>query len=131
MVGTYSPPFGFEHDVAESRAICDHINRCNPDVLVVGFGAPKQELWLEKYHSYIGASVAIAAGATIDFFAGRQTRAPRWMQQLRLEWTHRLLTNPKRLSGRYLRNALKLPPLLLRERNAKRTKVLSEKYENL
>lgn len=115
IVGTYSPPFGFENDPEESKKIIEDINRCSPDVLVVGFGAPKQELWLKRFHTDLSVGVAIAAGGTIDFLAGRQTRAPAWVQKLRMEWSHRLLTNPKRLAGRYLRNAWSLPGLMLRE----------------
>jgi len=116
VVGTYSPPMGFEHDSAECVKIIDQVNAVSPDVLVVGFGAPKQELWLGKHHHRIEAGVAIAAGATIDFLAGRQKRAPLWMQRMNLEWSHRLLSHPRRLSRRYLKDALKFPRLVFLER---------------
>lgn len=116
VCGTYSPPIGFERDREECQRIVAKINLCNPDLLVVGFGAPKQEVWLHHYHKEINARVAIAGGATIDFFAGRQVRAPKWMQTMKLEWSHRLLTNPRRLTGRYLKNACLLPVLLYREK---------------
>ncbi len=121
VCGTYSPPIGFEHDADECQRIIAKINDCNPDLLVVGFGAPKQEVWLHHYHRDITARVAIAGGATIDFLAGRQIRAPRWMQKLKLEWSHRLLTNPRRLTGRYIKNACKLPVLMYRENVIRRT----------
>lgn len=115
VVGTYSPPLRFEHDCSETDRIREKINTCSPDILVVGFGAPKQELWLREHYHELSAGVAIAAGATIDFFAGQQKRAPVWVQRLRLEWSHRLLTNPRRLAGRYARNAWELPRLIYRE----------------
>ncbi|MEQ9409597.1 MAG: WecB/TagA/CpsF family glycosyltransferase [Fuerstiella sp.] len=115
VVGTYSPPLGFESDQVELSQIRELVNNCNPDVLVVGFGAPKQELFLKQHADQLSAGVAIAAGATIDFFAGRQRRAPVWVQRMRMEWSHRLLTNPRRLTGRYAKNAMALPQLLLRE----------------
>jgi len=115
VVGTYSPPFGFERDPGEKRRIASRINSCDPDLLIVGFGAPKQELWLSECHNELSVGVAIAAGATIDFLAGRQTRAPLWVRRTGLEWTHRLLTNPRRLARRYALNALHLPRLLYRE----------------
>jgi N-acetylglucosaminyldiphosphoundecaprenol N-acetyl-beta-D-mannosaminyltransferase len=120
VVGTHSPPFGFEKDCRLSADAVHRINCCNPDVLVVGLGAPKQELWLKQYQSQLSVGVAIAAGGTIDFLAGRQTRAPRWVQKLRMEWSHRLLTNPGRLTGRYARNAWHLPRLLLQEHFARK-----------
>lgn len=120
VVGTHSPPFGFDKDPTQSQDAIQRINRCNPDVLVVGLGAPKQEVWLNQYQSQLTVGVAIAAGGTIDFLAGRQTRAPRWVQKLRMEWSHRLLTNPGRLTGRYARNAWHLPRLLLQEHFARK-----------
>lgn len=120
VCGTDSPPIGFEKNDEECQRIIRKINQCNPDLLVVGFGAPKQEIWLHHYHRDLSARVAIAAGATIDFLAGRQIRAPRWMQKLKLEWSHRLLTNPRRLTGRYIRNACRLPLLVYRENAARR-----------
>lgn len=115
VVGTYSPPFGFEGDAVVKQDIIRRINHCRPDLLIVGFGAPKQELWLSEFHDQLSVGVAIAAGATIDFLAGRQTRAPVWIRRLRLEWSHRLLTNPRRLAGRYAKNAWQLPWLMYRE----------------
>ena len=122
VVGTYSPPFGFENDPQETDHTVEQINACNPDVLVVGLGAPRQELWLKKFHEDLSVGVAIAAGATIDFLAGRQTRAPVWVQKIRMEWFHRCLTNPGRLTGRYLRNAWNLPGLVLQEHRCRRNK---------
>ena len=115
VVGTYSPPLGFEKDPGETQRIVDLINGCSPDILVVGFGAPKQEVWLHQEYQRMSVGVAFAAGATIDFFAGRQKRAPVWVQKMRLEWSHRFLTNPRRLAVRYVRNAWNLPGLVLRE----------------
>ncbi len=116
VVCAYSPPMGFQDHSEENHKIVNLINEHSPDVLVVGFGAPKQELWLKQHRSQIQAGVALAGGATIDFLAGRQKRAPVWMRKMRLEWTHRLMTNPRRLAKRYARNFLGLPGLLLNER---------------
>ncbi len=115
IAGTYSPPFGFENDPEEIARIIDLINSCSPDVLVVGFGAPKQELWLKRFQTQLSVGVAIAAGGTIDFLAGRQIRAPIWVQKIGMEWSHRLMTNPSRLARRYMQNAWSLPGLMMRE----------------
>ena len=125
VVETHSPPFGFDKNPVQSREAIQRINACSPDVLVVGLGAPKQELWLKRYQSELSVGVAIAAGGTIDFLAGRQIRAPRWVQKLRMEWSHRLLTNPGRLTGRYARNAWHLPRLLLQEHFARKANLQS------
>ena len=71
-------------------------------MLVVGLGAPKQELWVHRHQQQIRASVALCVGATIDFLAGERRRAPLWMRRARLEWLHRMATGPRYLMMRYL-----------------------------
>jgi N-acetylglucosaminyldiphosphoundecaprenol N-acetyl-beta-D-mannosaminyltransferase len=115
VVGTYSPPLGFEKDAEQNRQILDRIAAARPDVLVVGLGAPKQELWLAAHRHEIRAPVALAVGATIDFLAGEKARAPKWMRVAGLEWLHRLASEPRRLFRRYARDAWIFPQLLLRE----------------
>jgi N-acetylglucosaminyldiphosphoundecaprenol N-acetyl-beta-D-mannosaminyltransferase len=115
VVGTYSPPFGFEKDAAENERILQKIASVRPDVLIIGVGAPKQELWVHAHRERIDASLAICAGATIDFLAGEKRRAPSWMRRTGLEWLHRCATEPRRLLKRYLRDAAVFPGLLWRE----------------
>jgi len=115
VVGTYSPPLGFEHDPAENRAILSRIAACKPDVLVVGLGAPKQELWVHANRHEIAAPVALCVGATIDFLAGEKQRAPIWMRRCGIEWLHRVISEPRRLAKRYSRDALIFPQLVWRE----------------
>lgn len=115
VVGTYSPPLGFEKDEAENDKILAQIADVNPDVLVVGLGAPKQELWVHANQTKIKASVALCVGATIDFLAGEKARAPMWMRKVGLEWLHRVATEPKRLAARYARDAWLFPRIVLKE----------------
>jgi N-acetylglucosaminyldiphosphoundecaprenol N-acetyl-beta-D-mannosaminyltransferase len=111
-VGTYCPPLGFEKDDAECERILARIADAKPDVLLVGLGAPKQELWVSRFHKRIDARVALCVGATIDFLAGEKQRSPRWMQRCGLEWAHRLASEPRRLAGRYARDAWEFPRLV-------------------
>lgn len=115
VVGVYSPPLGFERNDAENDKILALIAEARPDVLVVGFGAPKQELWVHAQQGRIDASVALCAGATIDFLAGEKRRAPVWMRRLGVEWLHRCLSEPRRLLKRYVRDAVVFPQLVWRE----------------
>jgi N-acetylglucosaminyldiphosphoundecaprenol N-acetyl-beta-D-mannosaminyltransferase len=115
VVGTYSPPIGFEHDPAENARIIEAIAAAKPDLLVVGLGAPKQELWAHHHYREIDAKVALCAGATIDFLAGHRRRSPVWMRRTGLEWVHRVASEPRRLAGRYARDAWEFPRLLWRE----------------
>ncbi|GAB4140323.1 MAG: WecB/TagA/CpsF family glycosyltransferase [Planctomycetaceae bacterium] len=115
IVGTYSPPFGFEKDDAENAAILERIRAVTPDVLVVGLGAPKQELWVHKHRDQIEAKVSLCVGATIDFLAENVPRAPLWMQRCGLEWFYRMMSEPRRLFKRYARDAWIFPRLVWKE----------------
>ncbi|HEV3138052.1 MAG TPA: WecB/TagA/CpsF family glycosyltransferase [Pirellulales bacterium] len=115
VVGTYSPPLGFERDAEENESILAKIAAVKPDVLIVGFGAPKEELWIVAHRARIEAAVTLCLGATIDFLAGKQQRAPRWMRRAGLEWLHRVASEPRRLAGRYARDAWIFPQLVWRQ----------------
>ncbi len=115
IVGTYSPPLGFEHDEQEEQNILSRVNAVKPDLLVVGLGAPKQELFVNKHRKQLKASVAACVGGTIDYLAGDLPRAPLWMRNCGLEWLFRCLTEPRRLPLRYLRDAWYFPGLLWKE----------------
>lgn len=109
VVGTLSPPLGFEHDTQTCEAILQQVADLEPDVLVVGLGAPKQELWVHTYRSRLRAKVALCVGATIDFLAGAKSRAPVWMRKCGMEWLHRMAHEPKRLVHRYAKDARLFP----------------------
>ena len=115
VVGTLSPDFGFDKNEVDSKKICAIINNSGAQLLVLGLGAPKQELWVTKYAPQISVKVALCVGATIDFLAGEKARAPMWMRKLGLEWLHRMLSEPKRLAKRYLVDAIVFPKLVFKE----------------
>lgn len=115
VVGTLSPPMGFEHNEAENKRILDAVAACQPDLVLIGLGAPKQELWIGRHADRLQAKAALCIGATIDFLAGEKSRAPRLLQKLGLEWVHRMATEPSRLARRYARDAWIFPQLVWRE----------------
>jgi N-acetylglucosaminyldiphosphoundecaprenol N-acetyl-beta-D-mannosaminyltransferase len=89
-----------------NRSIVRLIQQARPDVLLVAFGNPKQELWISRHRQSLGVSVAIGVGCTLDLIAGRSVRAPGWMQQTGLEWLFRLAQEPRRLFMRYVTDSL-------------------------
>jgi N-acetylglucosaminyldiphosphoundecaprenol N-acetyl-beta-D-mannosaminyltransferase len=115
IVGIYSPPIGFERDEFENRRILKMIEAASAELLILGLGAPKQEIWAARYRQELSVKVAICAGATIDFLAGHRRRSPRWMRRVGLEWFHRVCAEPRRLARRYARDAWVFPQLLWRE----------------
>ncbi|MEI3216220.1 MAG: WecB/TagA/CpsF family glycosyltransferase [Lachnospiraceae bacterium] len=112
IVGTYSPPFGFENDTIELDKINAMITQVHPDLLIACFGCPKQEKWIYENISKYDAKVSICAGATVDFLAGNVSRAPRWMSEHGLEWFYRFLQEPKRMFRRYFVNDVKIIGLI-------------------
>ena len=120
VVGTLSPPMGFQNVPQDNERILQAVADAAPDVLLVGFGAPKQELWVHAHADRLQATVALCIGATIDFLAGETRRAPKWMRRIGLEWVHRLASEPGRLAQRYLRDAWIFPQLVWRDWKAAR-----------
>jgi exopolysaccharide biosynthesis WecB/TagA/CpsF family protein len=90
----------------EIEAALAMVRASGATALMLGLGAPKQEIWLARYRAALPqVRVFIGVGATIDYEAGEVRRAPMWMRKLGLEWSYRVLTEPKRYGRRYLRNA--------------------------
>ncbi len=117
VVGSYSPPFGFESDEAECQKIIAAIERSGANVLAVGLGAPKQEKWIYQHKSQLkNIKTFFAIGATLDFEAGNLKRAPKWISLAGLEWFYRLLLEPKRLWRRYLLEDTTFFLLILRQK---------------
>ncbi len=107
VVGCYSPE---KADVItmKSEVILQQLEETKPDIMLVAFGAPKQEKWIQMHRHTWKVPVSMGIGGSLDFIAGAQLRSPVWMQKLGLEWLGRMLANPKRLAGRYLYDALYL-----------------------
>jgi N-acetylglucosaminyldiphosphoundecaprenol N-acetyl-beta-D-mannosaminyltransferase len=101
VVGTHSPPFR-PTTPEEDAAIIENINRVAPDVLWVGLGTPKQEMWMHRHRDKLRVPVMIGVGAAFDFLSSRKRQAPVWMQDRGLEWFFRLVQEPRRLWKRYL-----------------------------
>ena len=81
----------------ENKALVEDINRAKPDILWVGLGSPVQERWMAEHLGTLRACALIGVGAAFDFHAGIKRQAPRWMQSAGLEWSFRLISEPRRL----------------------------------
>jgi N-acetylglucosaminyldiphosphoundecaprenol N-acetyl-beta-D-mannosaminyltransferase len=82
--------------LAENQAIVARIIAARPDILLVAYGAPKQDKWIIRNLHLLEVPVCIGVGGSFDFLAGTAKRAPVWIQQLGIEWMHRLLMQPWR-----------------------------------
>ena len=92
---------GFFDPSDEARVLAD-IDASGADVLLAAFGAPRQELWMRAHRDRLRVPVMIGVGGLFDFHSGRVSRSPRWLQDMGLEWTWRLLQEPSRMWRRYL-----------------------------
>ena len=101
VAGIDCPPFR-ALSADEKQAAVDRIRDARADIVWVGLGCPKQELWMQEHVSKLGHGVLIGIGAAFDFHTERVHRAPPWMRNNGLEWLHRLASEPRRLWRRYL-----------------------------
>jgi len=106
VVGAHGPSMDFVDDPQEIESVLAMVRASGATALMLGLGAPKQEIWLARYRAALPqVRVFMGVGATIDYEAGEVRRAPVWMRKLGLEWSYRVLTEPGRYGRRYLRNA--------------------------
>lgn len=106
---TISPPFGFDPKGRLASEILDDVKASGAGLCLLALGAPKQELFAAFGHQRYPEIGFASIGAGLDFLAGHQARAPKWVRQIAMEWLWRMLSNPKRLLKRYAECAIVLP----------------------
>ncbi len=99
IVGTHHGYFDWEK---QSNEIVNKINDSDAEILLVAFGAPFQEKWINEYYPKINCNIQMGVGGLFDFFSGTIKRAPKWMRLLGIEWIFRLVQEPKRMWRRYI-----------------------------
>ncbi len=87
---------------SQDSEVIEAIKLFGADVVFVGMGVPRQELWIDRCGDATGARVALAVGGLFDFFSGTIPRAPQWMRRLGIEWLFRLYQEPGRMWRRYI-----------------------------
>jgi exopolysaccharide biosynthesis WecB/TagA/CpsF family protein len=98
IAGTQHGYFGDD----ENDRVVDMINASGAAILFVGFGVPRQELWIARHRDRIDAPLLLGVGGLFDYYSGRIPRAPQLLRRLGCEWLWRLLQEPRRLANRYL-----------------------------
>jgi N-acetylglucosaminyldiphosphoundecaprenol N-acetyl-beta-D-mannosaminyltransferase len=102
VAGTDAPPVGFDTDPQAIAAVHERLAAAAPGIVYVGLGFPKQEYLITRLAPFFPGTWFVGCGAAIPFAAGALPRAPQWMQRTGLEWTFRLVSEPRRLFSRYL-----------------------------
>lgn len=103
IVGIYTPPFRELTNKEEVELIAE-INRVKPDIVWVGIGTPRQDLWMRRMFPHLDTRMMFGVGAAFDFLTGRIRLCPEWMKRAGLHWLHRLAQDPGRLWRRNVRN---------------------------
>jgi N-acetylglucosaminyldiphosphoundecaprenol N-acetyl-beta-D-mannosaminyltransferase len=101
IVGAEGPMIPSDMSEEDIEPIIARLEAAQPDIVLCGVGFPKQERFIAACRIRLPHTWFLACGASINFAAGVQHRAPVWMQRIGLEWFHRLLAEPRRLAGRY------------------------------
>lgn len=105
IVGIETPMLS-ELNESEMAKLITKIRDASPDILFAALGQPKGEIWLSQHLEELGVPVCVQIGASLDFAAGKVSRAPRWMQRVGIEWFYRLCQEPKRLIRRYFTDGM-------------------------
>ena len=102
IAGSHSPPFR-PLSTEEEAQVAEHINASGAQIVFVGIGQPKQELWMAAMRARLAPPLLCGVGAAFDFHAGIIRQAPPWLGAHGLEWAWRLAIEPRRLWRRYAR----------------------------
>lgn len=105
----------FEFNSEKEKEILQEINNFHPQLLLVGMGMPRQERWILNNIDSLNSNVIMNSGACFDYIAGEQKTPPRLLGKIGMEWLYRLVSDPKRLSKRYLIEPLSLTPHFIRD----------------
>lgn len=104
------------YQAEEESIIVDAINIAKPDILLIGMPSPQKELFFEKYRHTLTAKYILGVGGYFDILSGYTKRAPRWMQNIGMEWFFRLIQEPRRLWRRYLIGIVRFLWLVIKEK---------------
>lgn len=111
----------FQKRGEDNQRVVSEINQFGPQVLLVGFGIPHQEFWLEDNLPHLNTNIGMAIGAMLDSLTGRIPRGPEWLTDSGFEWLTRLVREPRRLGARYLIGNPRFISLILAQKWRERT----------
>lgn len=117
VAGTCSPAPGFEKSPDKLRKVNEQLRASQADILFVGLGVPKQDIFIYENKEEYKIPVSLSVGGTIDFLAGVQKRAPKWINRIGFEWLFRFFCSPCRLFHRYFIDDMKIFKLIWKYRN--------------
>jgi exopolysaccharide biosynthesis WecB/TagA/CpsF family protein len=105
---------GFDPHSEDAKALLQEMQDDGVGLCFIALGAPKQEMLAAQGRDTVPSMGLVSIGAGLDFFAGKQKRAPVWVRRIAMEWLWRMLGNPRRLVGRYMQCFAILPGQMIR-----------------
>jgi N-acetylglucosaminyldiphosphoundecaprenol N-acetyl-beta-D-mannosaminyltransferase len=120
IAGVACPTLGFETDEAQLHALREQLAASGADIVYVALGSPKQERLISQFRDALPSAWWVGVGISFSFITGEVRRAPRWIQNCGLEWTHRLVQEPRRLARRYLLENLPFAAILFTDAGRQR-----------
>ena len=124
IAGISCPPVGFESSESEMAKLVADLADKQPDIVFVALGSPKQEYLIERIRSSLPTAWWVGVGVSFSFLTGHVQRAPKMLQRSGLEWTHRLMQEPRRLFKRYVVHGLPFAAQLFTSAAAQRINTL-------
>lgn len=109
VVATIAPPMGFDPVGPSADKVIEELKSAKADIAFLALGAPKQELFAAYARGHLPSTGFVSIGAGLDFFAGAQVRAPKWVRAIAMEWLWRAMSQPMRLVPRYAKCFAILP----------------------
>lgn len=100
---------------SETSHVLNKINRFKPNIILIGMGMPKQEIFIRTHYNQLPNAVMIPVGGAFKYWAGVYTQAPKWMLILSLEWLHRIYQEPIRLGKRYMKDGIIFTYILVKK----------------
>jgi len=126
----HNPPMGFINRPDEVQRALQFVRENPSELVLYAVGAPRQEILASSIESHERTGMGFCIGASISFATGSIKRAPVWMQNCKLEWLHRMLSEPKRLVKRYAHDAMFIVPAFIREKNYRVQKAKPAKQDS-
>jgi N-acetylglucosaminyldiphosphoundecaprenol N-acetyl-beta-D-mannosaminyltransferase len=115
-MASFVPPFGFENDDAMCRDLAARIRAHGTTLLLMGVGAPRSEVFVDRYRDLLPPCWAFCVGQAIKVELRLVRRAPRLIQVAGMEWAWRLAQEPRRLAGRYCNASVSFALAVLEDR---------------
>ncbi|EOH52847.1 WecB/TagA/CpsF family glycosyltransferase [Enterococcus faecium EnGen0263] len=101
---------------SDEQKVVSDIKNSQPDILFLGFSSPKKEIWIESYKEELQIPFIMGVGGSFDIYSGKTKRAPKWIQNIGMEWFYRFIQEPIRMFDRYIIGNARFVQMVIKEK---------------